>query len=75
MPENDRHYVFVVERRRAHKREVTIGRRRPGEVEILDGLTAEDSVIVDGTLNVRDGAPVRVQTSGKSRTAPPTQPS
>ena len=50
---------------------MTIGRRRPGEVEILDGLTAEDSVIVDGTLNVRDGAPVRVQTD----IAAPAQPS
>jgi membrane fusion protein (multidrug efflux system) len=37
---------------------VKLGRRRPGEVEILDGLTAEDSVVVDGTLNVRDGSPV-----------------
>jgi membrane fusion protein, multidrug efflux system len=64
VPENDRHYVFVVNEGRTHKREVTIGRRRPGEVEILDGLTTEDNVIVDGTLNVRDGAPVRIQNSG-----------
>jgi membrane fusion protein (multidrug efflux system) len=37
---------------------VTIGRRRPGEVEILDGVTAEDLVVVDGTMNIHDGTPV-----------------
>jgi len=61
VPENDRHFVYVVADGQAHKREVTIGRRRPGEVEILAGITSDDSVVVDGTLNVRDGSPVLVQ--------------
>jgi membrane fusion protein, multidrug efflux system len=61
VPENDQHFVYVVDAGKAVKRAVEIGRRRPGEVEILDGLTAEDSVIIDGTLNVRDGVEVRVQ--------------
>lgn len=61
VPDNDGHFVFVVEDGRAQKRQVTIGRRRPGEVEILGGLTIADSVVVDGTLNVRDGSAVRVQ--------------
>jgi membrane fusion protein, multidrug efflux system len=61
VPESDRHYVYVIDGGHARKREVSIGRRRPGEVEILRGLTAEDNVVVDGTLNVRDGAAVRVQ--------------
>lgn len=59
VPENERHFVFVVEDGRAMKREVVVGRRRPGEVEILEGITILDQVIVDGTLNVRDGLPVR----------------
>jgi membrane fusion protein, multidrug efflux system len=54
--------VYVIEDGRAHKRAIKIGRRRPGEVEILQGLTADDGVVVDGTLNLRDGVPVRVQT-------------
>jgi membrane fusion protein, multidrug efflux system len=62
VPESDRHYVYVIDAGHARKREVTIGRRRPGEVEILEGLTPQDSVVVDGTLNVRDGAAVREQT-------------
>jgi len=58
VPENSSHFVFVVDQARASKREVRIGRRRPGEVEILDGVTAEDVVIVDGTMNVHDGSAV-----------------
>jgi membrane fusion protein (multidrug efflux system) len=61
VPENDQHFVYVVADGKAHKREIKIGRRRPGEVEVLDGLGADDGVVVDGTLNLRDGVPVRVQ--------------
>jgi membrane fusion protein (multidrug efflux system) len=61
VPEDDQHFVYVVDAGKAQKRQVEIGRRRPGEVEILRGLRTEDSVILDGTLNVRDGMEVRVQ--------------
>jgi membrane fusion protein (multidrug efflux system) len=61
VPENDQHFVYVIDGGKALKRAVQIGRRRPGEVEILEGLSIEDSVIIDGTLNVRDGVEVRVQ--------------
>ncbi len=74
VPENDSHFVFVVDEGRAHKRQVTIGRRRPGEVEILDGLTIEESVVVDGTLNVRDGSSVRVQSDGVVASSTREQP-
>jgi membrane fusion protein, multidrug efflux system len=62
VPENDQHYVYVIADGRAHKREIKIGRRRPGEVEVLQGLTADEGVVVDGTLNLRDGVPVKVRT-------------
>jgi len=62
VPEQDRQYVFVVvadaDGHRAMKRQVQIGRRQPGIVEIVSGLTAGDQVIVEGTLKVRDGAPI-----------------
>ena len=61
VPENDQHYVYVVADGRAQKREIKIGRRRPGEVEVLQGLTADEGVVIDGTLNLRDGVPVKVQ--------------
>lgn len=60
VPESARHYVFVADEGVARKREVLVGRRRPGEVEILEGLSTGDLVIVDGTLKVHDGQPVRV---------------
>lgn len=69
VPEQGRMYVFRVHSRDAaggrgavaERREVRIGRRQPGEVEILAGLQAGDRVVVEGTQNVRDGAPVSEQ--------------
>lgn len=58
VPENSSHFVYVVEQGHAGKREIKMGRRRPGEVEILDGLTTDDVVVVDGTMNVHDGSSV-----------------
>jgi membrane fusion protein (multidrug efflux system) len=69
VPEEDHHFVFVVDDGKAHKRPVSVGRRRPGEVEILDGLTARDTVIVDGTLNVSEGTPVSVRLAGSAPTS------
>lgn len=58
VPEDSKHFVFVVADSRAQKREITIGRRRPGEVEILKGVTEDEVVVIDGTLNLHDGTPV-----------------
>lgn len=69
VPENERHFVFLVEDARAVKREVSIGRRRPGEVEVLEGIATTDQVIVDGTLNIRDGLPVREQVISRTNSA------
>lgn len=44
----------------AERREVQIGARRPGEVEITAGLSAEEYVITHGTLKVRPGQGVTV---------------
>jgi membrane fusion protein, multidrug efflux system len=58
-PEAERQFVFVVDDGKAARREVRIGNRRPGSVEVLAGLEAGEYVIVEGTQKVRDGAPVR----------------
>ena len=61
IPERSIQYVFVVnDNKVAEKREVRIGRRRPGEVEILEGLSAGELVIVDGTQKARNGQPVKI---------------
>jgi membrane fusion protein (multidrug efflux system) len=57
-PEAEKQFVFVVADGKAQRREVRIGGRSPGSVEILAGLDAGERVIVEGTQKVRDGAPV-----------------
>lgn len=59
VPEQGRAYVFVVEGGKATRREVQLGRRRTGEVEVLAGVAENDRVIVEGTIKVRDGVQVR----------------
>ena len=61
VPERSQQFVFVVgEGEVVERREVRSGRRRPGEVEILDGLAEGDRVITEGTQKVRDGAVIRL---------------
>jgi membrane fusion protein (multidrug efflux system) len=57
-------YVYVVntaDGNKAERREVSIGTRRPGKVEIVDGLEVGELVITDGTLKVRPGASVSIR--------------
>ena len=54
VPEQGQMYVFVVEDGVAAKRPIVIGRRRPGEVEVITGLKNAERVIVEGTQKVRD---------------------
>ena len=56
VPEQGHAYVFVVENGVAVRREVKLGKRRPGDVEIVDGLKEHERVVVEGTQNVRDGS-------------------
>jgi membrane fusion protein (multidrug efflux system) len=59
VPERSKQFVFVVDANdRVERREVTTGRRRPGEVEIVDGLQPGERVITEGTQKVRDGGTV-----------------
>jgi len=46
--------LFVVQNGRAVRREVALGERQGGHVEITSGLTAGDVVIVDGQLGLTD---------------------
>ena len=57
----DKHFVFVVgEDSMARQVDVTVGRRRVGRVEVLDGLQAGQRVVVEGLVRVRDGTEVEV---------------
>jgi membrane fusion protein (multidrug efflux system) len=59
VPEQARQFVYVVAAGKVAKREVTLGRREPGFVEIATGLSKGELVVTEGTLKLRDGAPVR----------------
>jgi len=61
VPERSKQFVFVVgEGNVVERREVLTGRRRPGEVEILEGLQPGELVITEGTQKARPGAPVTI---------------
>lgn len=64
VPERSQQFVWVVDEASvAELREVRTGRRRPGEVEILDGLAPGDQVIIEGTQKARAGQPVVIRES------------
>ncbi|NLG77449.1 MAG: efflux RND transporter periplasmic adaptor subunit [Xanthomonadaceae bacterium] len=63
VPEQGKTFVFVVRDDVVERREVRTGKRRPGEVEIVEGLREHEHVIIEGTQNVRDGSRVQAELS------------
>ena len=61
VPQGTQQTVLAVEDSKAVKRNVRIGTRRPGEVEVLEGLVAGERVITHGTVKVRPGQAVTVR--------------
>jgi membrane fusion protein, multidrug efflux system len=59
VPERGLAYVFVVHNNVVERREVRTGKRKPGFVEIVDGVAEHERVVVDGTQHVRDGSAVQ----------------
>ncbi len=59
VPTRTGYQVFVVEDGRAQKREVEIGLRKPGLVEITAGLSAGETVVRSGHMALSEGDPVR----------------
>jgi membrane fusion protein (multidrug efflux system) len=75
VPEQARQFVYVVEGTAVAKREVSLGRREPGFVEVTAGLVAGDRVVIEGTLKLRDGASVVEAGGERSASAPESAPS
>ena len=59
-PQGKSSFVYRVVDGKAALTKVEIGNRSPGTVEILKGLAANDVVITDGQIKLKDGAPVSV---------------
>lgn len=61
LPENNLQYVFVVNvDNTANRQQITIGRRRAGEVEVLEGLKEGDLVVKEGLQDLRSGSKVNI---------------
>ncbi|MEE4361432.1 MAG: efflux RND transporter periplasmic adaptor subunit [Pseudomonadales bacterium] len=61
VPRGDRQYLFRIVEGVAEQVEVGIGSRRPGIVELTSGVAAGDIVVVEGSLRLRPGAAVVIQ--------------
>lgn len=60
VPTGGRNFVFVVKGDVAERRQVTLGLRRPGYVEVLGGLSDGERVVVQGTFRLgRSGVKVK----------------
>jgi membrane fusion protein (multidrug efflux system) len=64
VPQGQDQYVFRVVDGKAVFTEVSVGIRREGMVEILDGLGPDDEVVTAGQLKIRDGAAVNPVAAG-----------
>jgi RND family efflux transporter MFP subunit len=58
--EGTKNYVYVVEDSTAHRREVEVGSRVDGMVEILGGVRGGEVAITAGQQGLQDGAVVRI---------------
>jgi membrane fusion protein (multidrug efflux system) len=66
VPVGTKKYIFSHVDGRAKRVEVEIGRRKPGFVEVLKGLTEGQTIITDGLVGLLDGATVKVTAEFKA---------
>lgn len=59
-PQGQDNFVYRVVDGKAALTKIQVGTRRPGEAEVVTGLSPGDVVITEGQIKMRDGAPVTV---------------
>ncbi len=69
VPQGEGKFVYVLEGDKAQLRPVKIGKRIRGQAEILDGVTAGDTVVVAGHQKIRPGTAVRAVNKSASTQA------
>ncbi len=64
IPEGRKTFVLVVDQvanpPSVEKREITVGTRRPGDIEVTENLVAGEQVVVQGTMTAQPGKSVNV---------------
>lgn len=72
VPVQSKQYVYTITPEGTAARvEIETGRRRPGVVEVLSGLSAGDEVITQGVIKVRPGGKVKRKGEGGGRGGKP----
>lgn len=64
VPRGEDQFVFTIADGKARQTKVTIGTRRDGRVEIVEGLDADATVVTAGQPKIRDGAAVSIVDAG-----------
>jgi membrane fusion protein, multidrug efflux system len=65
VPLMDSEQVFVLRDGKAKAVDIKTGYRTENEVEILEGLAENDTVVTTGLLQIKDGMPIKVRTQNK----------
>ncbi len=60
VPVGAKAFVFAIELGKAKRIEVEVGRRQPGNVEILKGLHEGQEIVADGLVGLQDGMAIEV---------------
>ena len=61
--QQNRAFVFTVDGETARQRQIEVGGRRFGVVEVLSGLEEGDLIVTEGIIKLREGARVRYETA------------
>lgn len=69
-------YVFVVDQDKmtVARRRIETGSRKPGLVEVTNGLKEGEVVVTDGTMNVKPGAVVTIVSKDTDEKAAGSEP-
>lgn len=57
-PQGDKQFVYLMKEGKAELVPVSIGQRKPGQVQVLTGLTADSEVIIAGQMKIGPGSSV-----------------
>ncbi|MEQ1750562.1 MAG: efflux RND transporter periplasmic adaptor subunit [Prosthecobacter sp.] len=60
VPIGSKTFVFTITEDKAKRVEITIGRRKPGYIEVLKGLEENQLVVADGLVGLQDGMVVKI---------------
>jgi len=60
LTQGNEQYAYVVKDDTAERRTLQLGQRLPGQVEVREGLTGDEQVVITGQDRLRDGDQVRI---------------